>query len=38
MNLSVINPTTIAYIVLIISACVILLFCIGHCISRRANI
>ena len=37
MNLSVINPTTIAYIVLIIVASVILFFCIGYCCARRYN-
>ena len=38
MNLSVINPATTAYIVLIISASVILFFCIGYYYSRRYNI
>lgn len=38
MNLSIITPTSIAYIVLIIAASVILFFCIGYCLSRRYNV
>ena len=35
MNLSVITPTSIAYIVVIIVASVVLFFCVGYCCSRR---
>lgn len=37
MNLSDITPTSIAHIVIIIVASVILFFCIGYCCSRRYN-
>lgn len=38
MNLSIITSTSIAYIVLIITASVILFFCIGYCCSRYYNV